>query len=287
MSLAAEQYLALSALAYESMSQEMKEESIGKVKSKIQNGSKPELRALSSLSSWTLIAVQPNTPSGFAAAAFQNLETGEIVFIFRGTEPSEGGHVDLEVDRAIYMQRAYSGITSHLGDANSFVNSVLSNPQYNGASYSFTGHSLGGAVAQYMAYTKSGAYGYSRTVTFNAPGIGGVIEDMHGVYVNPRDYDSHVIDYANESDMIGNWRNDKQLGKTFHVRSKKNSYTSSSVGSVMKLAILDSPLAKLLNPLDKLIILRNGMKGMYSLLKNAMPFANHGMDDMVMVEGES
>ena len=105
---------------------------------------------MQSLSSWTLISYQPNTSSGFAAAAFQNPATGEIVFTFRGTEVSLEDSADISVDIGILMQRAYAETAKHLDDAGRFVYSVLNNPKYKGNSYSFTGHSLGGAIAHYM-----------------------------------------------------------------------------------------------------------------------------------------
>ena len=52
---------------------------------------KPELSAITDVNnqirSWKLLAHQPNTPTGFAAAAFQSPE-GQIIFAFRGAEPT-------------------------------------------------------------------------------------------------------------------------------------------------------------------------------------------------------
>ena len=67
MSLTTEQYLALSALAYEKLSVSDSSPDANKISNLIDYNSKPELRALSSSSNWTLIAFEPNTPSGFAA----------------------------------------------------------------------------------------------------------------------------------------------------------------------------------------------------------------------------
>ena len=91
-------YLNFSALAYINFSTTHKNKSI---KTLVEEDgvipkddlSKPELSALVSESSllrnWVLINFQPNTTSGFAAAVFQNPDTKEIVFTFRGTEPNK------------------------------------------------------------------------------------------------------------------------------------------------------------------------------------------------------
>ena len=115
----------------------------------------PSFSALATLSTYTLISFQSNTASGFAAAAFQapagpNGEPGEIIFTFRGTEPTT--LPDLAADVAIFMQDAYNTLSSHLDDAKAFVSSILSNPMYSEASYGFTGYSLGGAVS--VAHSK-------------------------------------------------------------------------------------------------------------------------------------
>ena len=91
-------YLNFSALAYINFSITHKNKSIKTLieedgvisKDELSN---PELSALVSesnpLRNWVLINFQPNTTSGFAAAAFQNPDTKEIVFAFRGTEPNK------------------------------------------------------------------------------------------------------------------------------------------------------------------------------------------------------
>jgi hypothetical protein len=45
---------------------------------------------LASIASWTLVAPQPNTSTGFGGAAFQDPITHAIIFAFRGTEVNQG-----------------------------------------------------------------------------------------------------------------------------------------------------------------------------------------------------
>ena len=75
---------------------------------------------------------------------------------------------------------------------------------------SFTGHSLGGGIAQYMTYFTGGKY---NAVTFNAPGIAQVLPG-----VNPRDYDNTVTDYVNENDFIGLYGT--RLGKEIYIKDR-------------------------------------------------------------------
>lgn len=218
-----QQYMALSVAAYGNYTIDDKDEQLGKlaIPAKISSSDKPAAAALhGSLSSWTLIDFIPNTGSGFAAAAFRNTTTGEIVFTFRGTEPLTVA--DLTTDVGVFMQDAYVNISSQLDAAEAFFYSILNNAAYSGANYSFTGHSLGGAIASYMTYVTNtdGVPGVGKSVTFNAPGIGGVIEAKDNVDINPRNYDDLVTDYVNESDVIGNYASSQQLGTTFYVQSR-------------------------------------------------------------------
>ena len=98
MSLNTVSYINLSALAYIDFSKSLEGLTINElilrkaIPEKYLN-EKPELSSLrdesNPLRSWKLINFQPNTTSDFAAAAFQNHDTKEIVFAFRGTEPNK------------------------------------------------------------------------------------------------------------------------------------------------------------------------------------------------------
>ena len=298
MSITTEQYMALSAIAYIDFTASDKGLNIGsksiysKIEAKLDSDNDKTIdstyaNAVNSLRSWTLISYQPNTSSGFAAAAFQNPATGEIVFTFRGTEVSLEDSADISVDIGILMQRAYAETAKHLDDAGRFVYSVLNNPKYKGNSYSFTGHSLGGAIAHYMTYiTKdAGIPGLKGATTFNAPGIGGVIEKKLGVTINPRDYDDLIIDYVNESDIIGYWRPDKSLGRTQYVQSKLNSETLESARDLASVIVASAEAGDGIDALEGIEVTSKAIKFVNDGVSNAKPFVNHGMDDMKFEDG--
>lgn len=214
-------YLNFSALAYINFSTTHKNKSI---KTLIEEDgvipkddlSKPELSALVSESSllrnWVLINFQPNTTSGFAAAAFQNPDTKEIVFAFRGTEPNKDIYTFLQ-DAITDAQLAVSGNAlgkpNQFNDAFAFFDKTLKNiGKGNYSGYSFTGHSLGGGIAQYMTYitNKTG-----KSVTFDAVGIGQAMP-----HVDPASFKGYITDYVNQNDIIGEYG--VQLGDTIYLK---------------------------------------------------------------------
>ena len=100
------------------------------------------------------------TQSGFYAAAYQNVSTGEIVIAFRGTEFTDTG--DLAADSAILFDSEHRQFV----DALEFALAVRDRYQGQGYSISVTGHSLGGALAQLTA----DVFGWGGE-TFDAPGM--------------------------------------------------------------------------------------------------------------------
>ena len=220
MSLTPEQYLALSSLAYENLQSQplgdFKKSRIDKVTKNI-NTSKLELRALSSLSDWILVNAHTSS-SGMSAIAIQNPKTKEIVFAYRGTEAIERYPAAAIKDWLMDLKiAAGSNLTINDGhnqfvDAASFYIETVR--KVGGASNigerSFTGHSLGGGIAQYMTYFTGGKY---NAVTFNAPGIAQALPG-----VNPRDYDNTVTDYVNENDFIGLYGT--RLGREIYIKDR-------------------------------------------------------------------
>lgn len=164
-----EQYLALSSMAY---SDGLSGRSpvtgdlwrIGelieanKIKDYYKDGSVAlELRPLSSLSDWIIVNAH-TSPSGMSAIAVQNPETKEIVFAYRGTDIDRGvGDVvkDLLTDAAIANSGnliVKDGINQFQDAFNFYINTVKkAGGASNIGTRSFTGHSLGGGLAQYMA----------------------------------------------------------------------------------------------------------------------------------------
>ena len=221
MSLTTQQYLALSSLAYHNFDWPSDQ---GKTidwlldNRTIVGEGTAVLSGLSLISDWTLVNYEshPNS-TGFAGLAFQapdgpNGEPGEIVFAFRGTEPFTNGFVnglnDIDEDLNIAFGEETHGPTQ-FDDAFDFWSDTL---QYVGTGnydgYSFTGHSLGGGLAQYMTYSTNEA---GHATTFNAVGIGQVLDG-----VNPSDYNDSITDYVNENDIIGMYG--VQLGTTVYMQ---------------------------------------------------------------------
>ena len=250
MSLTPEQYLALSTLAYEPLSKSDDiSRCIGDIVQKMDRDKVDslELRALSSLSSWVLVNAY-TSPSGMSAIAVQNPETKEVVFVYRGTDAIEKNFtvgikdwfMDLKI--AVGANLTVDNGQNQFVDAQNFYYNTIQ--KLGGASSiserSFTGHSLGGGLAQYMAYVTAGKY---KTVTFDAVGIGQALPG-----VNPRDYDNTVTDYVNRDDFIGLYG--VQLGREIYIENKgsqqyRDRNNSISAGQRLMLqAIIDSAKAE-------------------------------------------
>ena len=219
MNLKVEQYLALSSLAYQvipnSLLDDVSKQTLEEIVSHLTARTNLlELKPLSSLASWHLINTT-TTSSDMSAIAVQDPATKDIVFAYRGTDIDKNiweAMKDIESDIAIASSGnvfVQDGL-NQFHDAYTFYTETIK--KVGGGAHvgtkSFTGHSLGGGLAQYMAYKTGGAY---KTVTFDAVGIGQVLKN-----VNPRDYDASVTDYTNEHDIIGMYG--VQLGRTVYIK---------------------------------------------------------------------
>ncbi|PID29654.1 hypothetical protein CR983_03690, partial [Candidatus Saccharibacteria bacterium] len=208
------------------------------------------------------------------------------MFAFRGSEPTKQFGIDAtHADVQLFMQSPDGFRTSQFAEAESFVSSVLS--KHPDASYSFTGHSLGGALAQYMTYAtkKAGKTGVGKTVSFNAPGIGKLIENMHGGSVDPKEYEGLVTDYVNESDTIGNYANDKQLGTTITIRSRLNSLVGQDVANILNMLTMFSSSNGQLSMLEMIALVKKALKSGKNIADNAVLTGNHGLDDLLDDQG--
>lgn len=180
--------------------------------------SMPELAALKDtnhpLRDYTIIKVQPNTETGFAGLVLQS-PSGELVFAFRGTEVDgfsildPYGTPDIIMDAQLSLPGSTLGPPSQFADAVTFFTDTINQiGESNYTGYSFTGHSLGGGLAQYMTYWTENS---GKSVTFNAVGIGQAI-----TLDNSQTYDSfNSKDFVNENDVIGNFG--MQLGTTIFL----------------------------------------------------------------------
>ena len=251
------EYLSLSALAYVDFKEsdagltldEIIRDEQKKKSRKDFNINNPELSALQNssnpLRSWKLIAQSPSSVSEvkvvnyrgykrkevvtrsipFSCTAFQNPETGEIVFAFRGTNNIEDWGTDIQI--ASFVPQAF---IRQFQQAKDFVFNTLNEhgpvcyetedamfkALNQNSNVSFTGHSLGGGLAQYMTYVtsdmESGDIG-AKSVTFNGVGIGQNTWDIE-IWNNGYKYNS--TNHINSGDLTGNYG--MRLGRqVYHV----------------------------------------------------------------------
>ena len=151
------------------------------------------------ISNWQVLDIPGNNASGvyetlnsFAAVAYGRYDTNnklqEIVIAYRGTDSI----LDWTPSN---LQILLTLTPSQKNKAIEFYDKVAEN--YEGIDITITGHSLGGALAQYVASLKQ-----EPAITFEAPGIdipsGGTIEN--------------IINYVNMNDPVGSYR--EHIGET-------------------------------------------------------------------------
>ena len=139
---------------------------------------------------WIRLENAPPGTGGFFAATFQNTATGEIVIAYRGTD----GPFDAVTD----AQLAVGTPSSQFGQAAQYYNDVSA--LYSGSAISVTGHSLGGALASYVAATVAPTTirpDPIQAAAFNAPGIANVNGVPSGLYPNINNYNTTL-------DLTGN-----------------------------------------------------------------------------------
>lgn len=209
----------------------------------------PELSALQNssnpLRSWKLIAQSPSSVSEvkvvnyrgykrkevvtrsipFSCTAFQNPETGEIVFAFRGTNNIKDWGTDIQIASFVpqvfirQFQQAKDFVFNTLNEHGPVcyeTQDAMFKALNQNSNVSFTGHSLGGGLAQYMTYVtsdmESGDIGV-KSVTFNGVGIGQNTWDIE-IWDNGYKYNS--TNHINSGDLTGNYG--MRLGRqVYHV----------------------------------------------------------------------
>ena len=240
-------YLNLSALAYVDFESVDKGKTIGSLVDGVENGTmsrkdfninSPEFSALKDssnpLRSWKLIAQSPSSVSEvkvvnyrgykrkevvtrsipFSCTAFQNPETGEIVFAFRGTNNIKDWGTDIQIASFVpqvfirQFQQAKDFVFNTLNEHGPVcyeTKDAMFKALNQNSNVSFTGHSLGGGLAQYMTYVtsdmESGDIGV-KSVTFNGVGIGQNTWDIE-IWDNGYKYNS--TNHINSGDLTGNY----------------------------------------------------------------------------------
>ena len=240
-------YLNLSALAYVDFESVDKGKTIGSLVDGVENGTmsrkdfninSPEFSALKDpsnpLRSWKVIAQSPSSVSEvkvvnyrgykrkevvtrsipFSCTAFQNPETGEIVFAFRGTNNIKDWGTDIQIASFVpqvfirQFQQAKDFVFNTLNEHGPVcyeTQDAMFKALNQNSNVSFTGHSLGGGLAQYMTYVtsdmESGDIGV-KSVTFNGVGIGQNTWDIE-IWSNGYRYNS--TNHINSGDLTGNY----------------------------------------------------------------------------------
>lgn len=132
---------------------------------------------------------QIRTPS-FFGGAYASPDYSQIVLSFRGTSNTKNwiNNSGFVTGMATY------GFMQYMQAAETLAERVASNPKFATSEITVTGHSLGGAVAELV-----GSAGGFKTVAFNAPGVGGLVDDVVGVL-------SPLSKISRNQDMISNYR---------------------------------------------------------------------------------
>jgi hypothetical protein len=135
-------------------------------------------------------------PSGYQATAYQRADTGEVVIAQRGTEKKLN---DVATDAGM----ALIGINNQLDDAVAFTERALAKAKETQANFpnpitiSFTGHSLGGTLAEIMA----ARYGYPAE-TFNAYGAADLtnLQQLYGI--DPKARYPDIVNHMRATDVV-------------------------------------------------------------------------------------
>lgn len=147
--------------------------------------------------------------SGFHGEAFY--KNGKVVIAMRGTELNDVG--DILADGNMYIGK---NLPNQYVDAQKFYEKVKKD--FPNQEIVFTGHSLGGSLAQLMS-NKTG----HETVTFNAYGVADLLQGNISNNLNIRNY-------GNINDTVFNANIDNQLGKTYMINddNKNANYITTS-----------------------------------------------------------
>jgi hypothetical protein len=178
---------------------------------------------------------------GFAAVPFDQYGKGKtvtnIVTAFRGTQKKNPN--DLNTDYLmVVMEGRFDSPPNQFEQANEFIDSL--HKKYPDATISLTGHSLGGAIAQYLTVTNDYV---KNAVTFSAPGTMNMYSWDEMTKAQNEEYSSRIIDYyhdeiiATSANPSGTGKEDDWVGARFQADGEqvhdKNSYIFDRYGNIL------------------------------------------------------
>ena len=149
------------------------------------------------INEWSIVDAQEIPGTGYKAIALgRDLNSDgiydNVVISYAGTDSL----ADYGEDALL----ALTGLNNQMGYASNFYQRITNLDNCKDANISFTGHSLGGALAMFM-----GSVTGLQTVTFCAPGI-----------ANIGNYTSNIINYVNINDPVGCYKNSRHIGQTLY-----------------------------------------------------------------------
>lgn len=169
---------------------------------------------------WEVLNRKTNKGTGFNATAFKNGEN--IVIAFRGTEGGEpfgDGFKDIVTDARyiVFKQKdRVDKFPNQFKDGIKYVEEIKK--KYPDKEITVTGHSLGGAIASYVAATES-----LEAVTYSAPSVIDILPDDINKKAEEGYFDKSIINYVHPQDSIGAGyfeEYDRHIGSTYYVGSR-------------------------------------------------------------------
>ena len=162
---------------------------------------------------WIKVSEYDNSKTGFHGETFY--KNGKVVIAMRGTDEVVKDLIKEDIGHLAMKQ-----LPNQYVDAQKFYEKVKKD--FPNQEIVFTGHSLGGSLAQLMS-NKTG----HETVTFNAYGVADLLQGNINDNLNIRNY-------GNINDTVFNANIDNQLGKTYMISNDNknvNFITSSYSGT--------------------------------------------------------
>lgn len=158
---------------------------------------------------WLKIDGLYNTKSGFHGEAFY--KNGTIVISIRGTDEKFNDLIKEDIGRL-----GIKKLPNQYSDAQKFYEIIKRD--FPNQKIVFTGHSLGGSLAQLMG-NKTGC----ETITFNAYGIADIVKN------NINSNGINIRNYGHIDDTVFNLNLDNQLGSTYIIGyGKQDNYITKS-----------------------------------------------------------